>query len=72
IVIEDDCWLGHNVTVLDGVKIGKGSIIGAGSVVNQNIPPFSIAVGTPARIIRNRLDRQTSNLSTSIKSKMQN
>lgn len=72
IVIEDDCWLGHNVTVLDGVKIGKGSVIGAGSVVNQNIPPFSIAVGTPARIIRNRLDRQTSNLSTSIKSKMQN
>ncbi|BAY80866.1 hexapeptide repeat-containing transferase [Calothrix parasitica NIES-267] len=72
IVIEDDCWLGHNVTVTDGVKIGKGSIIGAGSVVNKNIPPFSIAVGTPVRIIRNRLDRQTSNLSTSIKSKMQN
>ena len=72
IVIEDDCWLGHNVTVIDGVKIGKGSIIGAGSVVNKNIPPFSIAVGTPVRIIRNRLDRQTSNLSTSIKSKMQN
>ncbi|MDY6901089.1 MAG: acyltransferase [Cyanobacteriota bacterium] len=72
IVIEDDCWLGHNVTVLDGVKIGKGSIIGAGSVVNQNIPPFSIAVGTPARIIRNRLDRQTSDFSTSVKSKMQN
>lgn len=64
IVIEDDCWLGHNVTVLDGVKIGKGSIIGAGSVVNQNIPPFSIAVGTPAKIIKNRLDRQTSNLPT--------
>lgn len=64
IIIEDDCWLGHNVTVIDGVKIGKGSIIGAGSVVNQNIPPFSIAVGTPARIIRNRLDRQTSNLPT--------
>lgn len=72
IVIEDDCWLGHNVTVIDGVKIGKGSIIGAGSVVNKNIPPFSIAVGTPVRIIRNRLDKQTSNLSTSIKSKMQN
>lgn len=59
IVIEDDCWLGHNVTVLDGVIIGKGSIIGAGSVVNRNIPPFSIAVGTPARIIKNRLDKQT-------------
>jgi len=57
IVIEDNCWLGHNVTVLDGVIIGKGSIIGAGSVVNRNIPPFSVAVGTPARIIRNRLDK---------------
>lgn len=72
IVIEDDCWLGHNVTVLDGVIIGKGSIIGAGSVVNKNIPPFSIAVGTPARIIRNRLDRQTGNLSSQLPSKMQN
>ena len=59
IIIEDDCWLGHNVTVLDGVVIGKGSIIGAGSVVNRDIPPFSVAVGTPARIIRNRLDKQT-------------
>ncbi len=64
IVIEDDCWLGHNVTVLDGVIIGKGSIIGAGSVVNKNIPPFSIAVGTPARIIKNRLDRETANFSS--------
>ncbi|WP_414620601.1 DapH/DapD/GlmU-related protein [Calothrix sp. CCY 0018] len=64
IVIEDDCWLGHNVTVLDGVIIGKGSIIGAGSVVNKNIPPFSIAVGTPARIIKNRLGRETANFSS--------
>ena len=59
ISIGDDCWLGHNVTVLDGVIIGQGSIIGAGSVVNQNIPAFSVAVGTPARIIKNRLDKQT-------------
>ncbi len=66
IIIEDDCWLGHNVTVLDGVTIGKGSIVGAGSVVTQNIPPFSIAVGTPARIIKNRLDKQTANLSSQL------
>jgi acetyltransferase-like isoleucine patch superfamily enzyme len=72
ITIEDDCWLGHNVTVLDGVIIGRGSIIGAGSVVNCNIPPFSIAVGTPARIIRNRLDRQTANLSSQLPSKISN
>ncbi|MGB3641105.1 MAG: DapH/DapD/GlmU-related protein [Rivularia sp. (in: cyanobacteria)] len=72
IVIEDDCWLGHNVTVLDGVNIGKGSIIGAGSVVNKSIPPFSIAVGTPARIIRNRLDRETPNFSSQLSSKIPN
>lgn len=68
IIIEDDCWLGHNVTVLDGVIIGRGSIIGAGSVVNRDIPPFSIAVGTPAKIIRNRLDKQTVNFSSQLSS----
>ncbi|MBE9034693.1 acyltransferase [aff. Roholtiella sp. LEGE 12411] len=55
IVIEDDCWLGHGVTVLDGVTIGKGSVIGAGAVVNKDIPPFSVAVGLPARVIKNRI-----------------
>ncbi|ADI63869.1 acyltransferase [Trichormus azollae] len=54
IVIEDDCWLGHGVTVLDGVHIGQGSVVGAGAVVNKDIPPYSVAVGTPARVIKNR------------------
>lgn len=54
IVIEDDVWLGANVTVVDGVTIGKGSIIGAGAVVTGDIPPYSIAVGTPARPVKNR------------------
>ncbi|WP_269469222.1 GAF domain-containing protein [Gloeobacter morelensis] len=54
IVIEDDCWLGHAVSVLDGVTIGRGSVIGAGAVVTQNIPPYSVAVGVPARVIRRR------------------
>ncbi|MBV6623684.1 MAG: acyltransferase [Rivularia sp. (in: Bacteria)] len=71
IVIENDCWLGHNVTVLDGVVIGEGSIIGAGSVVNKSIPAFSIAVGTPARVIKNRLDVQTANLPSQLPSKIQ-
>ncbi len=55
ITIEDDCWLGHAVTVIDGITIGKGSVIGAGSVVTKDIPPYSIAVGTPARVIKSRL-----------------
>jgi acetyltransferase-like isoleucine patch superfamily enzyme len=55
IVIEDDCWLGHGVTVLDGVTIGKGSVIGAGSVVNKDIPPYSVAVGAPVRVIKSRI-----------------
>jgi acetyltransferase-like isoleucine patch superfamily enzyme len=54
IVIEDDCWLGTGVKVLDGVKIGSGSVIGAGAVVTKDIPPYSIAVGVPARVIRSR------------------
>lgn len=55
IVIEDDCWLGAGVKVLAGVTIGRGSVIGAGSVVTNNIPPFSIALGVPARVIKNRV-----------------
>lgn len=56
--IGDNCWLGANVTILDGVTIGRDSIIGAGSVVNEDIPDFSIAVGTPARVVRNRENAQ--------------
>jgi acetyltransferase-like isoleucine patch superfamily enzyme len=60
IVIEDGCWLGHAVTVLDGVTIGKGSVIGAGAVVNKNIPPYSIAVGVPAKVIKSRKPQKLS------------
>ncbi|HRV94862.1 MAG TPA: acyltransferase [Anaerolineae bacterium] len=54
IVVEDDVWIGANVTVVDGVTIGKGSIIGAGSVVTRDIPPYSIAVGAPAKRVKDR------------------
>ncbi|MGH8002914.1 MAG: acyltransferase [Brasilonema sp.] len=62
IVIEDDCWIGHAVTVLDGVTIGKGSIIGAGAVVTKDIPPFSVALGVPAKVVKSRIDKQLVNL----------
>jgi acetyltransferase-like isoleucine patch superfamily enzyme len=54
ITIEDDVWIGSGCQILDGVTIGRGSVIGAGSVVNENIPPYSIAVGTPAKVIKSR------------------
>lgn len=52
--IEEDVWIGAHVTVLKDVNIGKSSIIGAGSIVTRDIPPYSIAVGNPARVIRSR------------------
>jgi len=52
VTIENDVWIGGNVVVLPGVTIGQGSIIGAGSVVTKDIPPFSVAVGSPARVIK--------------------
>jgi len=54
VIIEDNVWLGYNVIVLPGVTIGTGSVIGAGSVVTSNIPPYSIAVGNPAKVIKKR------------------
>lgn len=55
IIIGDNCWIGANCVVTRGVTIGEGSIIGAGSVVTKDIPPYSIAVGTPARVIKERV-----------------
>jgi acetyltransferase-like isoleucine patch superfamily enzyme len=57
IVIGDDVWISHGCSILDGVTIGKGSIIGAGSVVTSSLPPYSIAVGVPAKIKKNRKDK---------------
>lgn len=52
IVIEDNCWIGAGALVLDGVTIGRGTCIGAGAVVTSSIPAHSLAVGSPARVIR--------------------
>lgn len=54
IVVEDDCWIGSSVTFLDGSYVASGCVIGAGSVVIGYIPPNSIAVGVPARVIKSR------------------
>jgi acetyltransferase-like isoleucine patch superfamily enzyme len=54
ITIEDDVWLGSHVNVNKGVTIGRGAVIGAGSVVTKDIPPYSIAVGVPCKVIKSR------------------
>ena len=52
VTIEDYAWIGMNSIVLKGVRIGRGAIVGAGSVVTRDIPPFSVACGVPARVVR--------------------
>lgn len=52
ITIESNCWIASNVVVVGGVTIGEGSVIGAGSVVTKDIPPHSLAVGNPCKVIR--------------------
>lgn len=52
VIIGDECWIGINVSILSGVKIGKHTIIGANSVVTKNIPSYSVAAGNPANIIK--------------------
>lgn len=54
VVIEDDVWIGSRVTILPGVTVGTGSVIGASSVVTKDIPPYSIACGNPAKIVKSR------------------
>ncbi|HEY4081696.1 MAG TPA: CatB-related O-acetyltransferase [Burkholderiaceae bacterium] len=54
VIIGNDVWLGFGSTVLSGVRIGDGAVIGAGAVVAKDIPPYAIAVGNPARVIRSR------------------
>lgn len=55
-VVGNDVWIGQNVTVMPGVHIGDGAIIGTDSVVAKDIPPYAIAVGNPARVVKMRFD----------------
>ena len=54
VVIEDHVWIGARAMILPGVTIGEGAVIGSGSVVTKSIPPYSIAVGNPAKVIKER------------------
>lgn len=60
ITVEDDCWIGAKVTFLDGAHVGTGCVIAAGAVVRGVIPPYSIAAGVPAKVIKSRKENLTS------------
>jgi len=53
-LIEEDVWISSNCVITKGVTISRGAVIGAGAVVKKDIPPYSIAVGVPAKVIKKR------------------
>lgn len=57
IIVEDDVWIGQDVTILSGVTLSRGTIVGAGSVVAKSTEPYSIVVGNPARMVRLRFSK---------------
>ncbi len=60
VVIEDDVLIGANAVVLEGVTVGKGSVVAAGAIVTQDIPPYSVAAGIPAKVIKEIDDKTKS------------
>ena len=52
IIVEDGAWIGGGGVVLDGVRVGQGAVVGAGAVVTREVPPFSVVVGSPARVVK--------------------
>ena len=58
-IVGNDVWIGANATILNGVTIGDGAIIGAHSLVTKDVEPYSIVVGVPAKVIRYRFDKDT-------------
>lgn len=57
LIVEDDVWIGYGSILLTGVRVGRGAIIGAGSVVIKDVPPYSIIVGVPARVVGMRFNQ---------------
>lgn len=58
VIIESDVWIGAGSIILKGVRIGTGSIIGAGSIVTRDCPPYSVMVGSPAKVVKNRFSER--------------
>lgn len=59
VIVGHDVWIGKGATIMGGVKIGNGAVIGANAVVAKDIPPYAIAVGNPARVVKYRFDAET-------------
>ena len=58
IIIQNDVWIGAKSTIMSGVKISNGSVVGAGSVVTKDVPPFAIVVGNPAKVVKYRFTEE--------------
>ena len=54
LIVEDDVWVGANAIILGGITIGRGSVIGAGTIVTKSVPPYSVVAGNPGKVIRKR------------------
>ncbi len=54
VVIEEDCWICSHAVILKGVTVGEGAVVAAGAVVNEDVPPYAIVAGVPARVVGNR------------------
>lgn len=59
VVIEDDVWVGARAVILRGVKVGRGSIVGAGAIVKDDVPPYSVVAGNPAKVVKYRWNMET-------------
>ena len=59
LIVEDEAWIGAHVVVLAGVRIGRGAVIGAGSVVTRDVPDMAVVAGVPAKLLRDRDGRKS-------------